>query len=190
MGALLRRRQTGESVFWTYSIHPLYLTMLLPHLGELLHQDWQGERPRGGFRSGECLSDKSLTLRQVNMRMREAGFEGTSRTLKSLRDETIFINQLVSSAEQMHGAEVASKLIYCIFGKFSGSEDASNILSHFSGVELPLHPNRVSVRWYQETWCGGTYLQEICYCCSGRVACIDCSAAKHHQGVFAKSRVR
>ncbi|EKG18840.1 hypothetical protein MPH_03856 [Macrophomina phaseolina MS6] len=69
----------------------------------------------------ESFSTKSgkASAREVNLRMREAGFEGTSRTLKSLRDETIFINQLVSSAEQMHGAEVASKLIYCIFGTSS-----------------------------------------------------------------------
>lgn len=49
--------------------------------------------------------------------MKEAGFEGTSRTLKSLRDETIFINRLLASVRRMYGDEVVSKLMYCVFGK-------------------------------------------------------------------------
>lgn len=56
--------------------------------------------------------------------MKEAGFEGTSRTLKSLRDETVFINRLIASAQCMYGDELSSKLLYCIFGM------TSTVLSH------------------------------------------------------------
>ena len=54
---------------------------------------------------------------QINARMREAGFDGTSRSLKTLRDETIFINQIVASVEACHGAGIASMVFYYIFGK-------------------------------------------------------------------------
>ncbi|GME52095.1 hypothetical protein GTA08_BOTSDO01456 [Neofusicoccum parvum] len=53
--------------------------------------------------------------RELNVKMKEAGFEGTSRTLKSLRDETIFINRLLASVRRMYGDEVVSKLMYCVF---------------------------------------------------------------------------
>lgn len=47
--------------------------------------------------------------------MKEAGFEGSSRSLKTLRNETAFINQLVASVEQAHGTGVASLVFYHIF---------------------------------------------------------------------------
>ncbi|KAF5849682.1 hypothetical protein GGP41_005137 [Bipolaris sorokiniana] len=57
-----------------------------------------------------------LTITKINTRMREAGFEGTSRSLKTLRDETIFINRLVASIDMSHGTGVASLVFYHIFG--------------------------------------------------------------------------
>jgi hypothetical protein len=53
---------------------------------------------------------------QINAKMKEAGFEGSSRSLKTLRDETVFINQLVASIEAEHGIGVASLVFYHIFG--------------------------------------------------------------------------
>jgi hypothetical protein len=58
-----------------------------------------------------------LTIIQINARMRDAGFEGTSRSLKTLRDETVFINQIVASVEEYHGSGVASLVFYHIFSK-------------------------------------------------------------------------
>ena len=57
-----------------------------------------------------------MTVVQINAKMREAGFEGTSRSLKTLRDETVFINQLVASVEVKYGIGVASLILYNIFG--------------------------------------------------------------------------
>jgi hypothetical protein len=48
--------------------------------------------------------------------MKEAGFEGTSRGLKTLRNETVFINQLVACVEKKYGIGVASLVLYHIFG--------------------------------------------------------------------------
>ncbi|EUC50989.1 hypothetical protein COCMIDRAFT_80752 [Bipolaris oryzae ATCC 44560] len=61
-------------------------------------------------------NDSLLTVTKINARMREAGFEGTSRSLKTLRYETIFINRLVASIEMSHGTGVASLVFYHIFG--------------------------------------------------------------------------
>jgi hypothetical protein len=52
--------------------------------------------------------------------MREAGFTGSSRNLKALRDETIFVNQLVASVESVHGIGIASLVFFYIFGKIVG----------------------------------------------------------------------
>ncbi|EAT90118.1 hypothetical protein SNOG_01906 [Parastagonospora nodorum SN15] len=60
-------------------------------------------------------SVKTFLFHTINEKMREAGFSGSSRNLKALRDETIFINQLVASVESMHGIGIASLVLYHIF---------------------------------------------------------------------------
>jgi len=65
--------------------------------------------------------------------MREAGFSGSSRSLKALRDETIFINQLVASIEKVHGIGIASLVLFHIFGKIVG----------FSSIDMTLKGRRV-----------------------------------------------
>lgn len=74
------------------------------------HVRWTKERA--------CLT--RLTIAQINAKMKEAGLEGTSRSLKTLRDETVFINQLVASVEAEYGIGVASLVLYHIFGMSFG----------------------------------------------------------------------
>ncbi|KAH7010558.1 hypothetical protein B0J12DRAFT_587220 [Macrophomina phaseolina] len=67
------------------------------------------------WESLSCKAGKA-GAREINVRMRQAGFEGTSRSFKSLRDETVLINQLIASVEHVHGTEAASVIMWHIFG--------------------------------------------------------------------------
>ncbi|KAH6633770.1 hypothetical protein C7974DRAFT_358425 [Boeremia exigua] len=60
-------------------------------------------------------SASHLEYPHINAKMKEAGFEGTSRSLKTLREETVFINQLVATVETEYGAGVASLVLYFVF---------------------------------------------------------------------------
>ncbi|RMZ73139.1 hypothetical protein GMOD_00009657 [Pyrenophora seminiperda CCB06] len=66
-----------------------------------------------------CESGKAgarvLITAQINAQMKKAGFRGSSRSLKNLRDETAFVNQLVASVDSIHGTGVASLVFYHIF---------------------------------------------------------------------------
>ncbi|KAK1913709.1 hypothetical protein P3342_006952 [Pyrenophora teres f. teres] len=61
-----------------------------------------------------CKAGKA-GARVINIQMRESGFTGSSRNLKALRDETIFINRLVASVESMHDIGIASLVLFHIF---------------------------------------------------------------------------
>ncbi|PSN58584.1 hypothetical protein BS50DRAFT_566662 [Corynespora cassiicola Philippines] len=60
--------------------------------------------------------------RMINTKMREAGFSGHSRSFKTMRDETILINRIISSIQQSCHLETAGSLYHIIF-------DASNYQS-------------------------------------------------------------
>lgn len=50
--------------------------------------------------------------------MREAGFTGHSRGLKTMRDETTLINKIIGSIQQTRGCQKAGVLYHVIFGTF------------------------------------------------------------------------
>lgn len=56
------------------------------------------------------------TTWQVNTRMREAGFSGHSRGLKTMRDETTLINTIIASIQVHCGFEQAGILYHIVFG--------------------------------------------------------------------------
>jgi hypothetical protein len=77
--------------------------------------------------------------------MREAGFSGSSRNLKALRDETIFINQLVASVESVHGIGIASLVLYHIFGKIVRSSNIDIKLKGHRIIKLPPNSTHESI---------------------------------------------
>lgn len=50
--------------------------------------------------------------------MREAGFSGHSRGLKTMRDETTLINRMVASIQETCGPKQAATLYHVIFGRW------------------------------------------------------------------------
>lgn len=67
--------------------------------------------------------------------MRSVGFQGTSRSLKSLRDETIFINKLIATIQYKYSSEAAVSIFYRIFGQYH---------STLRSTELPLITSKQS----------------------------------------------
>ena len=49
--------------------------------------------------------------------MRDAGFTGHSRGLKTMRDETTLINRMVASIQESSGSKQAGTLYHVVFGK-------------------------------------------------------------------------
>ncbi|CAG7970175.1 unnamed protein product [Penicillium olsonii] len=90
----------------------------------------------------ERHSDKQgkSAAREVNAKMREAGFSGHSRGLKTMRDETTLINRMVASIQEACGPKQAATLYHVIFEPSNyqlirtinrlGSEKKSSILAH------------------------------------------------------------
>ncbi|KAJ5327974.1 hypothetical protein N7452_008364 [Penicillium brevicompactum] len=90
----------------------------------------------------EKYSDKQgkSAAREVNAKMREAGFTGHSRGLKTMRDETTLINRMVASIQESCGPKQAATLYHVVFEPSNyqlirtinrlGNEKKSNILEH------------------------------------------------------------
>ncbi|KAF1915604.1 hypothetical protein BDU57DRAFT_530548 [Ampelomyces quisqualis] len=64
--------------------------------------------------------------REVNAKMREAGFSGHSRGLKTMRDETTLINTIIASIQAHCGFEQAGILYHIVFAKAPTHPEATN----------------------------------------------------------------
>lgn len=71
-------------------------------------------------------------ISQVNAKMREAGFSGHSRGLKTMRDETTLINTIIASIQAHCGFEQAGILYHIVFGEPSNTICPPSITLEFT----------------------------------------------------------